>query len=53
MNLVAPHESTESRDFIVVGTGEQIPDKYQPSMFIGTVHLSPFLVFHVFELTIR
>lgn len=51
--LVEPDAIIEPRQFIVAGTGESIPDKYQPPAFIGTVHLSAFLVFHVFELTIR
>lgn len=45
--LVDPEYPTEERKFVLVATGQ--PFEYLTKMYLGTVQVSPNLVFHVFE----
>lgn len=49
--LVDPERPKEPRSFLVVGTGQPIPDDV-PLHFIGTFQMAPEgLVWHLFEVT--
>lgn len=48
--IVDPAADTETRRFLIYGTGWEMPD--EPGTYIGTIHMhGSALVFHVFECT--